>query len=845
MKPPSTLAENRKSVTPPPPTNVLIGRRSNPRPATSGIPRFLTSPPAAFARPSRILRRVFSRASFGVAALAALLALVAAFGGATPFSQSAALAQSSGAPVAVIRSVSIPGGTMVGQSFDIAVSLANSGGSGNRGGISISFPNLVGGSESSGRYTSSESDVRVMNDSDWDNVSMYKSGDTIWNAAGRTFPAEHLLVEASDDSWPSSSARALRLRVTPKRIGSELIRIHGWICSPGPGCSHAPASGPFDQQGQRARVVSVVVIGPSATPTFTATPTPTFTATPTATFTATPTPKPLHVFTGRLGEMFRFADVSAPASKSRAERLVRGELGAEWGIADWNDIRDAWDIDRDQLKRAFEARGAYLTWNGNWQWGDTDRTFLVEDHNGNKPDSFLSHDQLGGHELSLGSWSGHKRPILAFRASPTTRTISPTPTTPTGYHPNTDYCAPPRAPGANHPPLTTPPPTCTPTPVPPTPTPTTHPTITASPTPTATPTASPTSTPTASPTPVPTPTPTPSHTPTPAPPATGAPANLVPVNLPPANLPPASGGIPKQSVAATQTLVLDLPQYFSDPDGDWILDYRFSGAPPGVDAELVNGRLTIRASELAPVGTGTVYASAYDGKEWSEDVPFQMTIERQPPPTAAPEATSSPPEPPTPEPASSEPATAMALPGGNCDPGNPCVDIHADRTELTLGDADVRLTLSMLNSLAQSPMTVNMVLRVPSGWAVVGEGLADTCTSQCGATYRIEPAAQRDVIFTARPNQSGSFSFIGNLEWYFGDDKSRLQGDSKNIQVTVSAANGGCNPLAAGAASPGTAAANMLFLLGPLGLTAALKIRRRRQPGEMSERTVPSAAAEG
>ena len=543
--------------------------------------------------------------------------------------------------------------------------------------------------------------------------------------------------------------------------------------------------------------------------------------------------------------MFRFADVSAPASKSEAEGYVRGELGAEWRVADWNDIRDAWDIDRDQLTRAFEARGAYLTWNGNWQWGDTDRIFLVEDHNGNKPDSFLSHDQLGEHEISLGSWSGHKRPILAF-----TRTISPTPTltvkpTPGG---EIDYCYP-RAPGANHPPLRTPPIcTPTPTPVPPTPTltPTIHPTITASPTPT--PTASPTSTPTASPTQVPTPTapptptasPTPVPTPTPAPPPTSTPA---PANLPqgnrqlaqsaqpaPANLPPASDGIPSQSVAATQTLVLDLPQYFSDPDGDWILDYRFSGAPPGVDAELVNGRLTIRASELAPVGTGTVYASAYDGKEWSEDVPFQMTIERQPPQTAPETPTDSPTA--TAAPTPPEPETAMRLPGGNCDPGNPCVDIHADRTELTLGDADVRLTLSMLNSLAQSPMTVNMVLRVPSGWAVVGEGLAETCTSQCGATYRIEPAAQRDVIFTARPNQSGSFSFVGNLEWYFGDDKNRLQGDSKNIQVVVSAANGGCNPLAAGAASPGTAAANMLFLLGPLGLTAALKVRRRRESPE-------------
>ena len=208
--------------------------------------------------------------------------------------------QSSVPPVAAIRSVSIPDGTVVGQSFDIGVTLVNSGGDGNNGGISISFPNLVGGSEQSGRYASSESDVQALNAGDWDDVSMYKSGDTIWYSTGRAFPADHLLVEASDDSWSSSSQRTLRLRVTPKRMGSELIRIRGWICAED--CSRAPSSGPSDQQGHSARVVSVSVIGPSVTPTHTptATPSPTPTITPTATPTATqqsseppaPTPQP-------------------------------------------------------------------------------------------------------------------------------------------------------------------------------------------------------------------------------------------------------------------------------------------------------------------------------------------------------------------------------------------------------------------------------------------------------------------------------------------------------------------------------------------------------------------------
>ena len=48
MKPTAPLAHSLPSV--PPPTNVLVGRRSNPRPTTSGVPRFPSLLPAAFAR---------------------------------------------------------------------------------------------------------------------------------------------------------------------------------------------------------------------------------------------------------------------------------------------------------------------------------------------------------------------------------------------------------------------------------------------------------------------------------------------------------------------------------------------------------------------------------------------------------------------------------------------------------------------------------------------------------------------------------------------------------------------------------------------------------------------------
>ena len=174
------------------------------------------------------------------------------------------------------------------------------------------------------------------------------------------------------------------------------------------------------------------------------------------------------------------------------------------------------------------------------------------------------------------------------------------------------------------------------------------------------------------------------------------------------------------------------------------------------------------------------------------------------------------------------------------------MDIQGERTEVGVGD-EVRIAFSMLNSLAQPPMTVSMTLQTPSGWTIVGEGIADACTSQCSAVYQIGSGKQRAVTFTSRANESGQFVFQGRLEWYFGSDVERLYSENKDIRVTVredeaepppppgptseSGGGGGIGcGLPASDVSAGAAAANMLFLLGPLGLTAALKIRRRQPP---------------
>ena len=122
----------------------------------------------------------------------------------------------------------------------------------------------------------------------------------------------------------------------------------------------------------------------------------------------------------------------------------------------------------------------------------------------------------------------------------------------------------------------------------------------------------------------------------------------------------------------------------------------------------------------------------------------------------------------------------------NCAPGQPCIDLHGERTEVVLGDAGdlVAFNLSIRNSLVQPEMTVSLTLQAPSGWSLSGEGLADECSAQCSAVYKVGSGEQKFVEFTSRPNQVGQFRFQGHLEWFF-EGGTEVYGHTETISVSV------------------------------------------------------------
>ena len=140
---------------------------------------------------------------------------------------------------------------------------------------------------------------------------------------------------------------------------------------------------------------------------------------------------------------------------------------------------------------------------------------------------------------------------------------------------------------------------------------------------------------------------------------------------------------------------------------------------------------------------------------------------------------------PLPTPVPQQPANPYSgtTPFINCGPGEPCIDLHSSHTSITVNDK-AQLSLSVVNALNKPNMTVRLILEVPSGWEVDGEGFAQRCSGICNEVYDVYTAQQELIQITAYPNHTGTFRIAGRIEWRYSGD-ANLYHITRDVQVRV------------------------------------------------------------
>ena len=209
-----------------------------------------------------------------------------------------------------------------------------------------------------------------------------------------------------------------------------------------------------------------------------------------------------------------------------------------------------------------------------------------------------------------------------------------------------------------------------------------------------------------------------------------------------------------------------------------------------VAAALVSGTLeTVYAQEATETPVPTVAPTATP-EPLATDTPLP-TYTPQPTYTPLPTEAAQPTYTPLPTPVPQQPAQPYSgtTPFINCGPGSPCIDLHSSHTNISVDD-EAQLSLSVTNALNKPNMTVRLLLEIPSGWEVDGEGFAERCSGVCNAVYDVYTAQQELIQITAYPNQTGPFRIAGRIEWrYAGEDN--LYHITRDVQVRVTpGANG-------------------------------------------------------
>jgi len=137
---------------------------------------------------------------------------------------------------------------------------------------------------------------------------------------------------------------------------------------------------------------------------------------------------------------------------------------------------------------------------------------------------------------------------------------------------------------------------------------------------------------------------------------------------------------------------------------------------------------------------------------------------------------------PTPNPTPTQTLTPTSIP--TTKPGEVSVYLYGQKTAVNVGE-DIILSLSAVNLITKPTMTVQLILKVPSGMSITSSEFIKGGGGQYTASYDVEPGDIRQIEVHIMTNQIGNFNVVGEIYYYFGSDKEGSQFQTNSLPVTV------------------------------------------------------------
>jgi hypothetical protein len=110
--------------------------------------------------------------------------------------------------------------------------------------------------------------------------------------------------------------------------------------------------------------------------------------------------------------------------------------------------------------------------------------------------------------------------------------------------------------------------------------------------------------------------------------------------------------------------------------------------------------------------------------------------------------------------------------------------LHGEKTDVVLGE-DILLKLSAVNLITKPPMSVQVMIYLPSGMSVTGSEFVKSGAGIYTTTYTLNPGDGKDIEVHIKSNQVGDFNVKGRIVYYFGEDKDKAEDHTLNLPIKV------------------------------------------------------------
>ena len=115
---------------------------------------------------------------------------------------------------------------------------------------------------------------------------------------------------------------------------------------------------------------------------------------------------------------------------------------------------------------------------------------------------------------------------------------------------------------------------------------------------------------------------------------------------------------------------------------------------------------------------------------------------------------------------------------------NSSVDLYGDKTDVEVGE-NIILKLSAVNLITKPEMTLQVILKPPSGMSVTSSEFVVAGAGQYTSTYKLENGSARNIEIMLKTTQPGNFVVEGRVIYYFGTDLSTQEDHTLELPVIV------------------------------------------------------------